>query len=426
MEPRRAAAVVLLVAAVAAAPSYAQGVGQRGMVETTGLVYPLASASGDERWVGELLFRQEATWRPVAWLSLSGAFDARAATTDWVERSWSIDWSDRGLKRPALAIRRLGASFRRGGLTFEAGKQLVRWGKADILNPTDRFAPRDLLEVVDNEVLAVTAARLTYERGPDTLDLVLSPRLTPSRLPLAGGRWAPQVASVAPPGSLPPGASAWPVVVVGSEFPTRPQVGIRWNHVGSGLEYSLSAYDGYNYLPASRVSVNPIALRFEVTHTFPTMRMVGGDVAWPLRWFTLKGEAGYFWTTDPTADDYGIYVVQAERQAGEWTIVGGYAGEFVTHARSILPAPLAAFDRGLAKTFLGRASYTLDVNRSVAFEGAVRQNGRGFYVKAEYSQAVGQHWRATARADAIGGALDDFLGQYRRNGSARLILRYSY
>jgi len=423
--PRAVPAWFLLMMA-ASLPASGQRVTQRGLIETTGLVYPLESPSGDERWIGEVLFRQEASWRPAQWVSLFGAFDARAGTSDWVDRSWSIDWSDRGLKRPALAIRRLSASVHRGGLTLEAGKQLVRWGKADILNPTDRFAPRDLLEVVDNEVLAVTAVRLTYERGADTLDMVFSPRLTPSRLPLSGGRWAPQIASVAPPGSLPPGASAWPVVVVGSEFPTRPQAGIRWNHVGSGFEYSVSAYDGFNNLPASQVSVNPTELRFEVTRTFPTMRMVGGDMAWPFRWFTLKGEAGYFWTTDAATDDYGIYVVQLERQAGEWIIVGGYAGEFVTQTRSVLQAPFTAFDRGLAKTVLARAAYTLDVNRSLAFEGAVRRNGRGFWVKAEYSQAVGQHWRATARTDVIGGALDDFLGQYRRNSSARLTLRYSY
>ncbi len=426
MRAPRAVPAWVLVMMAAALSSSAQQTSQRGFLEATGLVYPLESRSGDGRWVGEVLFRQEASWRPAQWLSLAGTFDARAATTDWVEKSWSIDWSDRGLKRPALAVRRLSVAAHRGGLTFEAGKQFVRWGKADVLNPTDRFAPRDLLEVVDNDVLAVTAARLTYERGADTLDLVVSPRLTPSRLPLAGDRWFPSVAAVAPPGSLPPGASGWPVVVVGSEFPTRPQAGIRWNHVGSGFEYSLSAYDGFNNLPNSQVSVNPVALRFEVTRTYPTMRMVGGDMAWPLRWFTLKGEAGYFWTTNPATDDYGIYVVQLERQVAEWTIVGGYAGEFVTVTRSALPAQFTAFDRGLAKTFLGRASYTIDVNRSLAFEGAVRQNGRGFYVKAECSQAFGQHWRASVRADVIGGALDDFLGQYRRNSSARLVLRYSY
>ena len=80
----------------------------------------------------------------------------------------------------------------------------------------------------------------------------------------------------------------------------------------------------------------------------------------------------------------------------------------------------------MSRAFVGRASYTLDPNRSVAFEGAVRQNGRGVYARAEYSQAFGQHWRATIAAVAIGGDADDFLGQYRRNSHATLTLRYSF
>ena len=65
----------------------------------------------------------------------------------------------------------------------QAGKQFIRWGKADILNPTDRFAPRDYLNVVDNDFLAITAARVTYGTQSDTFDLVFAPRLTPSRVP---------------------------------------------------------------------------------------------------------------------------------------------------------------------------------------------------------------------------------------------------
>ena len=57
-------------------------------------------------------------------------------------------------------------------------------------------------------------------------------------------------------------------------------------------------------------------------------------------------------------------------------------------------APFAP-DRGLTEALVARASYTLDVNRGVAFETAVRQNGDGGYIKAEYSQVRGAHWRAT-------------------------------
>jgi hypothetical protein len=277
--------------------------------------------------------------------------------------------------------------------------------------------------VVESDFLAVTGARATCERGANTVDLVWIGLFTPSRVPLAGSRWAPPP----PPGLdlAPPGASL-PVVDTGSDFPARGQAGIRWNRIASGFEYSLSLFDGYNHLPRLEAVPKPDLGRIEAHRVYPPMRMAGGDFAWPVRWFTLKGEAAYFWTTDPLADDYGLYVIQVERQHGEWLFVGGYAGEFVSADRGLAATPVFAFDRGLARTFLGRASVTLDGLRSVALEGALRDNGAGGWLMAEYSRAIGQHWRATARGDLVRGAPDDFFGRYRRNSGVRLSLRYSY
>ena len=80
----------------------------------------------------------------------------------------------------------------------------------------------------------------------------------------------------------------------------------------------------------------------------------------------------------------------------------------------------------MTRSLVGRASYTIDPNRSLALEGAVRQTGGGAYTKAEYSQAHGQHWRTTVTGTLIRGAPDDFLGQYRRNSHVALALRYSF
>ena len=103
--------------------------------------------------------------------------------------------------------------------------------------------------------------------------------------------------------------------------------------------------------------------------------------------------------------------------------MGGYAGQWSSRTpRGLDFAP----DRGLARAFLGRASYTIDTNRRLAFEAAVRQNGKGVWLKSEYSQAFGQHWRATAGFTVIRGNAEDFLGQYRRNSHAILALRYSF
>jgi hypothetical protein len=118
-----------------------------------------------------------------------------------------------------------------------------------------------------------------------------------------------------------------------------------------------------------------------------------------------------------------LYVIQIERQAGEWVLVGGYAGEVVTNRRA---AMVFAPDRGVTRAFVARASYTIDTNRSVTVETSVRQNGDGVYVKGEFSRAQGRHWRTTITGAVIGGEADDFLGQYRRNSHVILGLRYSF
>ena len=74
---------------------------QRGFLEGTGIFYP-QTAPPDDRAVDRrrgCSGRRRPGARP-AWLTLSGAFDARAATDDRVERSWSIDWER---PRPAAA-----------------------------------------------------------------------------------------------------------------------------------------------------------------------------------------------------------------------------------------------------------------------------------------------------------------------------------
>lgn len=393
----------VLLCALCVSAVQGQSFQQRGFLETRLTLFPQTAPHDRGRAVGEAFLRYEAFYKFGDWLKFSGAFDTRTDTHRQVERTGHLDWQDRGLQRPAFSLRRLSATFHKQRFTAELGRQLIRWGKADILNPTDRFAPRDFLAVVDNDFLGVTAARLTYEAKAGTLDLVYTPRFTPSRGPLLGQRWTPPL----------------PVRDAGSRFPGGPQFGARWNHLASGYEFSLSFFEGFNHLPLIDVQFPPI----RVQRYFPQMRMYGADAAMPLRWFTLKGEAAYFTSTTSTADEYVQYVIQLERQTGEWSFVGGYAGENVTDKRATLDfAP----DRGLARAFLGRAGYTIDARRSLAFEAAVRQNGEGVWSRIEYSHLLGQHWRATAGFTLIRGDPNDFLGQYRRNSHVSLALRYSF
>jgi hypothetical protein len=83
-----------------------------------------------------------------------------------------------------------------------------------------------------------------------------------------------------------------------------------------------------------------------------------------------------------------LYVVEIERQVGEWLLDVGYAGEVVP--RRACPVAFAP-DRQHGALVIGRASYVVDPSRTVVIEGAARQNGEGFYAKVEFSQAVGSY-----------------------------------
>jgi len=394
-----------------AAAAFPQSFAQRGFLETDFIGFPQTTPNDSGQAVGEALFRYEAFYKLDANWQFGAGFDARTDTHHQVDRDWELSWTDRTRRRPSFAVREAHATYTRKKLTIELGKQFVRWGKADVLSPTDRFTPQDFLTVVDTDFLAITAVRVTYGGQSNTVELVWVPLFTPSRIPLVNQRWS----------NVPPEIA---VHEIPPAFPGGSQFGARWNHIGAIAEYSLSFYDGFNNLPLFNVQPEPVQpATVDLQRFYPQMRMYGADAAIPLKALTLKAEAAYFTSTNVHQDQYALFVVQLERQAGEWFFIGGYAGEAVTDHRSTLTfAP----DRGLTRAFLGHAGYTIDTNRSVALETAIRQNLKGLWLKLEYTQAFGAHWRATAGFTLIRGDPSDFLGQYRRNSNGLLALRYSF
>ena len=395
-----------------AAGSSAQTVSQRGFGEGSAFVFPQQAPNDPTHVVGDLLAREEVFFKPAPWLQFAGGLDVRANSHDQVECD-GLDFSDRTAKRPCLSVRRLAATLSRRGLTLDVGKQFIRWGKTDIVTPTDRFAPRDFINVVNNEFLAVTGARAVLQAGEETFEGVWVPRFTPSRTPLLAQRWT----------VVPSEVAQIPIVDAGAVLPDGSQAGVRWSHIGGGFECALSFFNGFNTLPNVVVDVQTLPTALSSKRIYPVIITYGADTAVPTRWFTLKGEAAYLTSSTPGTDEYVVYVIQIERQTGEWILIGGYAGEVVTTRRASLTfAP----DRALTRAIVGRASYTIDTNRTIAFEGAVRQNREGLFSKVEYSVGRGEHWRATLTGVVIKGDSSDLLGQYNRNSHLGVAVRYSF
>jgi hypothetical protein len=409
---RRAFGLAALALALAPAGGAAQTISHRGSIDARIVAFPEEAPNDPTRVVGDAVLREEVVLRPADWVQFAVGADLRANTHREVEDEWRLDIEDRGLLRPRAAVRRLGVTLTRGRFSIEAGKQFIRWGRADIIYPTDRFAPRDFLNVIDSELLPVLGARPSLQIGSETFEAVWVPRLTPSRLPLLDQRWA-----------IAPADVTVPLRNAESRIPRGTQFGARWRHTGNRFETAVMFFDGFNHQPDIDATLAPEAGAIDVAYIYPSIRMYGADVAIPTSWFLLKGEAAYVTSPPATSDEYVLYVVEVERQLGEWLLDVGYAGDVVRESR----APLAfSPDRQMARSFIGRAAYTINPRRTLIIEGAARQNGEGFYGKIQYGHAMGPFWRLTLAVVGLGGDDSDFLGQYVRNSHASAALRFSF
>ena len=392
----------------------AQEFSQRGFVEMDGRVYPEIVPTDTAHAVVDGSVRYEPKWQPRTWFILTASFEANVDTHRQVSRILHLDWRDRSFQRPALSVRDLSAVLKKDNLTITAGKQFIRWGEADFLNPTDRFTSKDLLDVINTEPLAVTAARVTYIAGNNTVDLVWQPWFTPSRIPLVNQRW-----------TFIPAAAFGQLNAEDQRvsFPARSSFGARWNHSGANYEYSLSYYKGFNSFPDIREQIDPGLAHISFLYTYPDLQLYGSDFSITLPWFTIKSEQAYYASPAKTDDEYVIYVAQLERQIHELQMILGYTGESVTAHGSAQEFP---GERGFVRSVVARGKYMLDQNRAFTLDLFVRQNMRSSLLKPSYSQSFGEHWRATAGLVWLRGNQNDFLGQYHRNSFVEAELRYSF
>jgi len=386
---------------------------QRGFMAVSGDIYPQLTENDMAHGIGTGRARYEPEWRPTHWFTLLASLEAQIDTHRQVARDLHLDWYDRSLERPVFSFRQLAAVLKRNHLSLTLGKQFIRWGEADFLNPTDRFVPKDLLNPVDPEFLAVTAARLTYIRGNNTFDVVWQPGFTPARIPLMNQRWT----------FLPDTFNQFVVQDLGSVFPSRSSFGARWNHTGAGYEYSFSYYEGFNSLPTFDEHINSASSTVTFSRMYPALRLYGVDFAIPLTSFAVKGEAAYYTSPGAQQDDYLLYVLEVEKQLKDLRITIGYAGEVVTaHSEALQYSA----EEGFARAAIAHAQYVLDPNRTLTLDVFVRQDGRSSLLQPGYAQSFGGHWSATMSYVWLRGEENDFLGQYHRNSFAKAELRYSF
>jgi hypothetical protein len=189
------------------------------------------------------------------------------------------------------------AGWQAGSLDLRLGQQIMAWGRADGLNPTDNLAPRNLrtrLPFDDDQRFGTLAARAAWalQAGTD-LTLVYTPWFTPSRVALP---------------SLPN--------PVHEQRPQRSAANSVWaaklDRSDAGLDASLSLYHGPSLLPELRLlGVDERGPHLQTRYDRVTV--FGADMARTFGRTALRTEAA--WLRPRAADDGAPAVKKAQLYA---------------------------------------------------------------------------------------------------------------
>lgn len=180
------------------------------------------------------------------------AFGERDARVDWMQAMWFL---------------------RTERVDLRVGRQKVRWGKTDGINPTDFFTPVDytvLLPLEDDRYESIPAVRADiHVNETDSLSLVAANGFSPTRIP-------------------------WPKpspLAVRDDEPSGWQVGARWLHTGERLDWSLSAFHGRSTLPLlhAESASGPTFVRH-----YARLDALGADIARNFGGFGFRAEAAWY------------------------------------------------------------------------------------------------------------------------------------
>jgi len=152
------------------------------------------------------------------------------------------------------------------------GKQIVAWGRADGINPTDNLTPRDyrvLLPLEEDQRFGTWGARLdAYLSQELTFETFVSTFFEPAQFPLPTDGAA--VVTRQPGHSIRNG-----------------EVGVKLNKSGGHFDWSFSYYRGYGLLPFVASAASAFQLYY------PRMQVLGADWARNYGRFGFRSELAY-------------------------------------------------------------------------------------------------------------------------------------
>lgn len=365
---------------------------------------------------------------PVAALWLRGRWDPDPAVSLLVD-GWV--GNDDLFHEDATAgrLREAYLDLRAGAVDLRLGKQIIAWGRADRINPTDTLTPRDFTLLVPDDGdqrFGTTAVKATTVVSGLAVTGVVLPTFEPHVIPLRRPPAGSTLRERTPDGPVLQGA-------------------LKIERTGGGVDWSVSYFDGFDLYPdlqlaAIRASGLDLVLRHH------RVRVVGIDAAAPVGAYTVRGEAAYTFTEharrgDQIKSPFFFLVLGADR-----TLPGAvYVNlQYVLRVISDFQRPGGvedpvrrgvAFEQALINDQLDEVKHAIAVRVSRAWlhetlraeMAAIVSPTRGDYaLRAKIAYAFTDHVKVTAGADVFGGETRSVFGRLRETSTGYLEVRWDF
>jgi hypothetical protein len=411
------------------------------------LLSQLALASEHENSLGKLYRREEITGSVrTAYWSSSRSVDERehlAATSLWLKAeprlAKNITLTVEGWVRSDQLVREKESwgelreaylNMRFGRLDLRVGKQIIVWGRADRLNPTDNLTPRNFTLLVpedDDQRIGTPAIKASYFLGSLSITGIWLPQFAPFVIPL------PQL----------PSPLQLRERVPDSSFE---QWAIKVEQTGKAIDWSFSYFDGFDLAPDVQIG-RPTAIRIPVFLTHNRVRIIGADAATTIGRYGLRAEAAYTFTQDsggcnPLIKNPFLYLVLgSDRTFHEYLNVNvQYFLRVVTHFRD----PIAV-DEPLRRNAALTLAAVTNQRDAVQNGASLRVNNKwwnetlevevaavlsftrlDFVLRPKVIYAFTDRWKGTVGGDIFRGSGHTFFGRLCKNSGAYVEMRYSF
>ena len=315
-----------------------------------------------------------------------------------------------------------------GKLDVRAGLSRIVWGRLDEIQPTDVINPLDvskyLFEGRSEGRLPVALVRVRAFLGDAAaIEGILVPAFRRGRFDALDEPSSPFRGDAASEGfavCLAIGCPALPPEVVESRPSVRwgnAQGGARVTSTNARVDWSVSAYRGFEPFPL--YDVPPVAPpgRLVIEGRHPRFTMIGGDFETARGGWGVRGEAAVFTRDSFQAPTFGIVSgtsvdagIAADRRAGDYRISAAVLVRRQSYDSA--PAPGAALSRSdVSLVFSGDRSFARDRHRLRGF-GVANVSGSSGFARLIWIAELRDNVALETSAGWFAGRSDDLLGRF--------------